>query len=133
MTVYDVLEYLASGMSQQEILDDFPYLSKEDILACLSFAANRERLMVALQPEAFEPRGFPNSRLNFKFKALTSSLSSLQPRQDSLHKQIAIQDDNNRRHRPRQVGQPAPIDKAAHFNFVTRKHDQRHYGKTQLQ
>ena len=50
MTVYDVLEYLASGMSQQEILDDFPYLSKEDVLACLSFAANRERLMVALQP-----------------------------------------------------------------------------------
>jgi len=50
MTVYDVLEYLASGMSQQEILDDFPYLSKEDILACLSFAANRERLIVALQP-----------------------------------------------------------------------------------
>ena len=50
MTVYDVLEYLAAGMSQQEILDDFPYLSKEDILACLGFAANRERLMVALQP-----------------------------------------------------------------------------------
>ncbi|GER80788.1 MAG: DUF433 domain-containing protein [Anaerolineales bacterium] len=39
ITVYDVLEYLASGMSQQEILDDFPYLTKEDILACLGFAA----------------------------------------------------------------------------------------------
>jgi uncharacterized protein (DUF433 family) len=50
ITVYDVLEYLASGMSQQEILADFPYLTKEDILACLSFAANRERLMVAVQP-----------------------------------------------------------------------------------
>jgi uncharacterized protein (DUF433 family) len=50
ITVYDILEYLASGMSQQEILDDFPYLNKEDILACLSFAASRERLMVAVQP-----------------------------------------------------------------------------------
>jgi uncharacterized protein (DUF433 family) len=47
MTVYDVLEYLASGMSQEEILEDFPYLTREDILACLSYAADREkRLMV---------------------------------------------------------------------------------------
>jgi uncharacterized protein (DUF433 family) len=50
ITVYDILEYLASGMTQLEILEDFPYLTKEDILACLSFAANRERLMVAVQP-----------------------------------------------------------------------------------
>jgi len=49
ITVYDVLEYLASGMSQQEILDDFPYLTKEDILACLGFAAERERFMVAVR------------------------------------------------------------------------------------
>jgi uncharacterized protein (DUF433 family) len=49
ITVYDVLEYLASGMSEQEILEDFPYLTKEDILACLSFAATRERVMVAVQ------------------------------------------------------------------------------------
>jgi len=47
ITVYDVLEYLASGMSEQEILKDFPYLTKEDILACLSFAATRERVMVS--------------------------------------------------------------------------------------
>lgn len=47
ITVYDVLEYFASGMSQEEILKDFPYLTKEDILACLSYAADREkRLMV---------------------------------------------------------------------------------------
>ncbi len=50
ITVYDVLEYLASGMSEQEILNDFPYLTKEDILASLSFAAARERMMVAVQP-----------------------------------------------------------------------------------
>ena len=50
ITVYDVLEYLASGMTEQEILNDFPYLTKEDILASLSFAAARERLMVAIQP-----------------------------------------------------------------------------------
>ncbi|MBW8049633.1 MAG: DUF433 domain-containing protein [Cytophagales bacterium] len=43
ITVYDVLEYLASGMSLDEILNDFPYLTREDILACLSYAADRER------------------------------------------------------------------------------------------
>jgi uncharacterized protein (DUF433 family) len=40
ITVYDVLSYLASGMTQAEILADFPYLTQEDILACLSYAAN---------------------------------------------------------------------------------------------
>jgi len=50
ITVYDILEYLASGMSEQEILSDFPYLTKEDILASLSFAATRERMMVVVQP-----------------------------------------------------------------------------------
>jgi uncharacterized protein (DUF433 family) len=42
ITVYDVLSYLASGMTEQEVLDDFPELTHEDILACLSFAADRE-------------------------------------------------------------------------------------------
>lgn len=37
ITVYDVLSYLASGMTYPEILDDFPYLTQEDILACLSY------------------------------------------------------------------------------------------------
>lgn len=49
ITVYDVLSYLASGMSEQEILDDFPYLTKEDILACLSYAADRERRELIVQ------------------------------------------------------------------------------------
>jgi len=43
MTVRDVLEYLASGMSHEEILADFPDLTDEDIRACLAFAADRER------------------------------------------------------------------------------------------
>jgi uncharacterized protein (DUF433 family) len=43
MTVTDVLEYLASGMSENEILDNFPDLTREDIRACLAFAADRER------------------------------------------------------------------------------------------
>lgn len=43
ITVYDVLDYLASGMSIKEILDDFPYLTNEDILACLAYAADREK------------------------------------------------------------------------------------------
>ena len=42
ITVYDVLSYLAAGMTEQEVLDDFPYLTREDILACLSYAADRE-------------------------------------------------------------------------------------------
>ncbi|WP_414569874.1 DUF433 domain-containing protein [Nostoc sp. CCY 9925] len=44
ITVYDVLSYLASSMTYEEVLDDFPYLTREDILACLSYAADRERL-----------------------------------------------------------------------------------------
>jgi uncharacterized protein (DUF433 family) len=43
ITVADVLSYLASGMSQQEVLDDFPYLVATDILACLQFAARKEQ------------------------------------------------------------------------------------------
>ena len=43
MTVRDVLEYLAAGMSIEEILSDFPDLTAEDIQACLAFAADRER------------------------------------------------------------------------------------------
>jgi len=43
ITVYDVLQWLASGMSQQEILEDFPQLTQDQLLACLSYAANRER------------------------------------------------------------------------------------------
>ena len=41
ITVYDVLEYLASGMFEDEILGDFPDLTREDIRACLAFAADR--------------------------------------------------------------------------------------------
>ncbi len=50
VTVYDVLEYLASGMTPDQILKDFPYLVEEDIRACLSYAAERERHSLAIQP-----------------------------------------------------------------------------------
>lgn len=43
ITVYDVLDYLASDMTEAEILEDFPDLTHEDIRACLAFAADRER------------------------------------------------------------------------------------------
>lgn len=46
ITVYDVLEYLASGMSESQILNDFPDLVTDDIRHCLEFAANRERKLV---------------------------------------------------------------------------------------
>jgi uncharacterized protein (DUF433 family) len=42
ITVYDVLSYLAAGMSVEEILQDFPELTQEDIQACLAYAADRE-------------------------------------------------------------------------------------------
>ncbi len=45
MTVFDVLSYLAAGMTVAEILDDFPYLTPDDIQACFAFAAERERCM----------------------------------------------------------------------------------------
>ena len=51
ITVYDVLGYLASGMTHREVLDEFPYLSEEDILACLAYVADRERLMLAVGTE----------------------------------------------------------------------------------
>ena len=47
ITVYDVLDYLASGMSEAEILADFPDLTSEDIRAVLAFAADRERRLLS--------------------------------------------------------------------------------------
>lgn len=49
ITVYDVLSYLASGMSIEEVLQDFPYLTKEDILACFAYAADREKHLLVKQ------------------------------------------------------------------------------------
>jgi len=48
ITVADVLEYLAGGMSRKDLLEDFPELEPEDINACLFFAAHRERHLEAL-------------------------------------------------------------------------------------
>ena len=50
ITVSEVLEYLASGMTEDEILRDFPDLTREDIRACLAFAADRERKFVSVPP-----------------------------------------------------------------------------------
>jgi uncharacterized protein (DUF433 family) len=50
MTVQDVLDYLASGMSVEEILADFPDLTEEDIRACLAYAADRERRLRVVPP-----------------------------------------------------------------------------------
>ena len=51
ITVADVLGYLAAGMSEAEILRDFPYLTIEDIRACLAFAADRERRLALAAAE----------------------------------------------------------------------------------
>ncbi len=48
ITVYDVLDYMASDMSEEEILADFPDLTSEDLRACLAFAADRERKLISI-------------------------------------------------------------------------------------
>ncbi len=50
ITVYDVLDWLASGMSETEILEDYPELTQGDIRACLAFAANREHQLSTIAP-----------------------------------------------------------------------------------
>ena len=47
ITVYDVLEYMAGGMSEAQLLNDFPSLKSDDLRACLAFAAARERRLAA--------------------------------------------------------------------------------------
>ncbi len=51
ITVGDVLDYLAGGMTVEEILDDFPDLTRDDILACFAFAADRERNLFPIAPQ----------------------------------------------------------------------------------
>jgi uncharacterized protein (DUF433 family) len=53
VTVYDVLEYLANGMTPAEVLQDFPFLTDLDIRACLAFAADRERKSEILNALSF--------------------------------------------------------------------------------
>ena len=48
ITVYDVLEYLASDMTKEQILADFPYLTEEDIRSCLQYAADREHQQIVV-------------------------------------------------------------------------------------
>ncbi len=48
ITVYDVLDYLASGMTEDEILHDFPDMTRDDLHACLAFAADRERKLASI-------------------------------------------------------------------------------------
>ena len=50
ITVYDVLDWLASGRSETEILDDYPELTQDDIRACLAFAADREHQLSTIAP-----------------------------------------------------------------------------------
>ena len=52
ITVYEVLDYLASDMTEEQILADLPDLTRDDLLACLSFAADRERKLSSSPPVA---------------------------------------------------------------------------------
>lgn len=51
ITVADIFEYLGSGMTQQEILEDFPDLTKADLQSCFAFAADRDRRLNVLPHE----------------------------------------------------------------------------------
>lgn len=51
ITVYDVFSYLAAGMTEKQILEDFPYLTSEDIQACYAFAAAREGQAMVVHSE----------------------------------------------------------------------------------
>ena len=48
ITVYEVLEYLASDMTEDQILEDFPDLTREDLKACIAFAADHERRLLTV-------------------------------------------------------------------------------------
>jgi len=48
ISVYDVLSWLAAGMSNEEIIEDFPELTIDDIKACLAYAADREQRVIRL-------------------------------------------------------------------------------------
>ena len=52
ITVYEVLEYLASEMTEAEILEDFPDLTREDLKACIAYAADRERRLMTVPSAA---------------------------------------------------------------------------------
>jgi uncharacterized protein (DUF433 family) len=62
ITVGEVLGFLAEGGSESELMDDFPQLTHEDVLACLGFAAERERRLLAL-PAASWPLGCCSMRI----------------------------------------------------------------------
>lgn len=64
ITVYDIFEYLASGMTVAEILDDFPELTETDIRACFAYAADKEKSQMvvytnetSIRPESIGPTG----------------------------------------------------------------------------
>ena len=66
ITVYDIFEYLASGMTVAEVLDDFPELTETDIRACFAYAADKEKSQMvvytnetSVRPKSIGPTGNP--------------------------------------------------------------------------
>ena len=51
MTVGDVLDYMAGGMTIEDLLEDFPDLTREDVLACFAYAAEREHTLYPVMPQ----------------------------------------------------------------------------------
>ena len=65
ITVYEVLDYLASEMTEAEILDDFPDLKREDLKACIAYAADRERRLMSLPLPAWNCSSTKIYRINY--------------------------------------------------------------------
>ncbi len=82
ITVYDILEYLASGMTEAEILADFPDLEREDIWATLTFAAERERRLLGELPAGFASEGHLDSARQLHH-GRHQSAAAIQPNRDS--------------------------------------------------
>ncbi|MEZ5427990.1 MAG: DUF433 domain-containing protein [Pyrinomonadaceae bacterium] len=75
MTVYDVLEYLASGMTEDEILNEFPYLTKDDIIACLVYGADGEEVspVIARLQNELAMKKTPNERIEIANKMFVAN------------------------------------------------------------
>ena len=99
ITVSDVLDYFASGMTHEQILRDFPYLTEEDIQACLAFAADRDAeqassLVKLLFDENLSPGLFPGWQICFPtLRMLTSAAlaESVTPLSGRLRQRKALQ------------------------------------------
>ena len=88
MTVYDVLEYLASGMTENEVLEEFSFLTQDDIIACLVYGADGEDVSPKIRKlqNALVMKKTPNERIEISGKMFTAARQAIL---DSLPKGLS--------------------------------------------